>query len=163
MIAVRMVPFLGIGLSNIFRVFHVNVTLCTTTAARRERVARDAAHALEPNLPKPGLFGVRDHVPIAALLPRVNRFEELLSWAEERAAANGITLPYQQPGFKPESVMPPVRTPAAAASSSSDDPLDLPPLTADGPVSMQLPEPEGEEELSFMDSVFCDPPPEDGD
>ena len=116
-----------------------------------------------------GLFGVRDHVPIAALLPRVNRFEELLSWAEERAAANGITLPYQQPGFKPESVMPPVRTPAAAASSaavassSSDDPLDLPPLTADGPVSMQLAEPEGEEELSFMDSVFCDPPPEDGD
>ena len=116
------------------------------------------------------LFGVRDHVPIAALLPRVNRFEELLSWAEERAAANGITLPYQQPGFKPESVMPPVRTPAAAAissaaaaSSSSDDPLDLPPLTADGPVSMQLAEPEGEEELSFMDSVFCDPPPEDGD
>ena len=102
-------------------------------------------------------------MPIAALLPRVNRFEELLSWAEERAAANGIILPYQQPGFKPESVMPPVRTPAAAAissaaaaSSSSDDPLDLPPLTADGPVSMQLAEPEGEEELSFMDSVFCD-------
>jgi len=50
---------------------------------------------------------------------------------------------------------------AATASSSSDDPLDLPPLTADGPVSMQLAEPEGEEELSFMDSVFCNPPPEE--
>ena len=35
LVAVRMVPFLGIGLSKIFRAFDVNVPLCTTTAARR--------------------------------------------------------------------------------------------------------------------------------
>ena len=35
LIAVRMVPFLSIGLSKIFRAFDVNVPLCTTAAARR--------------------------------------------------------------------------------------------------------------------------------
>ena len=35
-----MVPLSGIGLSSIYRVFDVNVALCTTTAARRRPSAQ---------------------------------------------------------------------------------------------------------------------------
>jgi hypothetical protein len=40
------------------------------------------------------------------LRPEVDRFEELLRWAEERATANGITPPYRQEGFVPDTVAP---------------------------------------------------------
>ena len=74
-----------------------------------------------------------------ASLPAVDRLDELLRWAEERAAAQGITPPYLEDGFSEESVMPPARV-AAASSSGAEavgvegdkDCLDLPPLSTFG-------------------------------
>ena len=40
------------------------------------------------------------------LRPAVDRTEELLQWAEQQAAANGVALPYQQEGFTAASVAP---------------------------------------------------------
>jgi len=52
------------------------------------------------------------------LLPAVNTIEEDLLWVEQRAAANGIVAPYQQPGFVPASVLPPV---ASRSAEEGDD------------------------------------------
>ena len=49
------------------------------------------------------------------IVPRVDRCEELLKWAEERAAANDIAPPYVQPGFEAASVLPPRQAAAEAA------------------------------------------------
>ena len=81
--------------------------------------------------PLPPDSDARPHPKAGELLPRVDRFEELLQWAEAQAAANGINPPYLRDGFVPASVMPP-RASAGEGASSSDPPeLDLPPLQAE--------------------------------
>ena len=66
------------------------------------------------------------------LRPAVDRFEELLKWAEQRAAENGIVPPYLQEGFV-AAAMWPTRESSSGAGSSTEalgvaETFDLPPL-----------------------------------
>ena len=72
------------------------------------------------------------HPPCPEIHPRVDRFEELLRWAEERAAENGIVPPYLAAGFSSELIVPQKRSRLGVAGSSSEaaSDLDLPPLQA---------------------------------
>ena len=109
-----------------------------------------------------GRCASRDHLLVDAVLPCVDRFEELLQWWEGRVAANGVALPYLQPGFEPESVMPPLRASASQAAPSSEPP-DLPPLMADGAgmAELQLDEADGQDAAGRSDDVMFDPFPYD--
>ena len=69
-----------------------------------------------PDMPDPAAL---PYPSVPALRPTVDRFEELLTWAEERAAANGILPPYLQEGFRPASMYPMSRTSEAGSSSTS--------------------------------------------
>ena len=51
-------------------------------------------------------FGGVEWASAPPLWRRMNRLEELLQWAEQCAAANGIVPPYMQERFEPESVEP---------------------------------------------------------
>ena len=85
-----------------------------------------------PCAPRPHYVRNEQARPVAfvpALRPKADRFEELLVWAGQRAAANGIVLPYLQEGFTPTPLWPAKGEREAAPSAAEPpDELELPPL-----------------------------------
>ena len=83
---------------------------------------------LTPPLPP----DARRYPSAGELLPRVDRLEELLQWAEAQAAANGILPPYMREGFVAVSVIPQRAPSGGNEAGSSCDVIrlipDLPPL-----------------------------------
>jgi hypothetical protein len=67
--------------------------------------------------------------------PAVDRFEELLTWAEQQATANGIVPPYLQEVFTPAAESGGVSDGGREEASTEPEPMDeddlgLPPLQA---------------------------------